>query len=57
MVKNLGFTYTDDYLKPVSNLQILERILRNIILSLEKKEETERIETIRQFIDSISYNT
>jgi regulator of sirC expression with transglutaminase-like and TPR domain len=57
MVKNLGFTYTDDYLKPVSNLQILERTLRNIILSLEKKEETERIETIRQFIDSISYST
>lgn len=57
MVKNLGFTYTDDYLQPVSNKQILERILRNIILSLEKKDETERIETIRQFIDSISYNT
>ena len=38
-------------------MQILERSLRNIILSLEKKEETERIETIRQYIDSISYNT
>jgi regulator of sirC expression with transglutaminase-like and TPR domain len=57
MVKNLGFIFTDEYLQPVSNKQILERILRNIILSLEKKEETERIETIRQFIDSISYNT
>lgn len=56
LVKNLGFTFTEEYLTPVSNTQILERSLRNIILSLEKRAENERIETIRQFIDSISYN-
>lgn len=54
MVQNLGFTFTEDYLLPVTNKQILERMFRNIILSLEKKEETERIETIRQFIDTLN---
>jgi regulator of sirC expression with transglutaminase-like and TPR domain len=54
IVKNLGFNFTDEYLQPVSNKQILERMLRNIILTLEKKQESERIETIRQFIDTLN---
>lgn len=54
IVKNLGFTFTEEYLKPVTNQQILERMLRNIILMLEKKQEKERIETIRQFIDTLN---
>ncbi len=54
MVKNLGFTFTEEYLQPVTNKQILERMLRNIILSLEKKNEKERIETIRRFIDTLN---
>ncbi len=45
IVKNLGFNFTEEYLQPVSNKQILERMLRNIILTLEKKEDKERIET------------
>jgi regulator of sirC expression with transglutaminase-like and TPR domain len=54
IVKNLGFTFTKEYLQPVSYKQILERMFRNIILSLEKKQETGRIETIRQFIDTLN---
>lgn len=54
IVKNLGFNFTEEYLQPVSNKQILERMLRNIILMLEKKQEKERIETIRQFIDTLN---
>ncbi|MEW6060567.1 MAG: transglutaminase-like domain-containing protein [Bacteroidota bacterium] len=54
MVQNLGFKFTEEYLQPVTNKQILERMFRNIILSLEKKQETERIETIRQFIDTLN---
>ncbi|MFA5833091.1 MAG: transglutaminase-like domain-containing protein [Bacteroidota bacterium] len=54
IVTNLGFKFTEEYLQPVSNKQILERMLRNIILTLEKKHENERIETIRQFIDTIN---
>jgi len=54
IVKNLGFNFTDEYLSPVSNRQILERILRNIILILEKRQEKERIETVRQFIDTLN---
>jgi regulator of sirC expression with transglutaminase-like and TPR domain len=54
IAKNLGFNFTDEYLNPVTNQQILERILRNIILMLEKGEEKERIETIRQFIDTLN---
>ena len=54
IVKNLGFNFIDAYLQPVSNKQILERMLRNIILTLEKKDEKERIETIRQFIDTLN---
>ena len=56
VVKNLGFTFSEEYLYPVTNRQILERMLRNIILSLEKREEKDRIETIRQFIDSLNSN-
>jgi regulator of sirC expression with transglutaminase-like and TPR domain len=56
IVKNLGFTFTEDFLLPVTNKQILERMLRNIILTLEKQQETERIETIRQYIDSLNSN-
>jgi regulator of sirC expression with transglutaminase-like and TPR domain len=56
LVKNLGFSFSDEYLQPVTNRQILERMLRNIILSLEKQQEKERIETIRQFIDSLNSN-
>jgi len=56
LVKNLGFTFSEEYLQPVTNRQILERMLRNIILSLEKRQEKERIETIRQFIDSLNSN-
>lgn len=54
IVKNLGYNFTEEYLNPVSNRQILERMLRNIILKLEKKQEKDRIETIRQFIDTIT---
>lgn len=54
IVKNLGFNFTDDYLLPVSNRQILERILRNIIVMLEKRQEKDRVETIRQFIDTLN---
>lgn len=54
IVKNLGFNFSDEYLEPVSNKQILERMLRNIILTLEKKQENDRIETIRQFIDTLN---
>lgn len=54
LVQNLGFKFTEDYLQPVTNKQILERMFRNIILSLEKRQETERIETIRQFIDTLN---
>ncbi|MBP6673415.1 MAG: transglutaminase family protein [Bacteroidetes bacterium] len=54
IVKNLGFNFSEEYLEPVSNKQILERMLRNIILTLEKKQENDRIETIRQFIDTLN---
>jgi regulator of sirC expression with transglutaminase-like and TPR domain len=54
IVKNLGFNFSDEYLEPVTNKQILERMLRNIILTLEKKQENDRIETIRQFIDTLN---
>lgn len=54
LVRNLGFNFMEEYLQPVSNRQILERILRNIILMLEKRQEKERVETIRLFIDTLN---
>ena len=54
IVTGLGFEFSDDYLVPVTTKQILERVLRNIILSLEKKGETDRIESVRQFIDTLN---
>ncbi|MBW7887047.1 MAG: hypothetical protein H3C35_01640 [Bacteroidetes bacterium] len=57
IVENLGYTYSDEFLEPISNKQIAERMLRNIILSLEKNRETQRIETIRQNIDYLNNAT
>ena len=54
LVQNLGFTFKSEYLEPVTNRQIIERMLRNIILSLERKNEKERIETIRTLIDTLN---
>ncbi len=54
IVQNLGYHFTPEYLEPVTNRQIVERILRNIILMLEKRQETEKIESIRQFIDTLN---
>ena len=54
MVQNLGFSFTPEYLEPVTNKQIVERMLRNIILSLERKNEKGKIETIRTLIDTLN---
>lgn len=54
IVENLGYTYSDAFLEPVSNKQIMERILRNIIVSLEQMNDQVRIETIRQHIDCLN---
>lgn len=56
MVTGLGYSFDEGYMEPVSNAQIIERMLRNIIISLERQDEQERVETIRQFIDSLSSN-
>lgn len=56
LVKKQGYEFSEAYLKPVTNRQILERMLRNIIIALEKKQETERMETMRLFIDSLNSN-
>jgi regulator of sirC expression with transglutaminase-like and TPR domain len=54
LVENLGYIFSEQFLESVSNRQIIERVLRNIIVSLEKKNELNRIETVRQFIDTLN---
>ena len=40
-LKKLGYIFKNEYLEPVSNKQILERMMRNLVLVFEKKGQLE----------------
>ena len=55
-VEDAGYVFKDEFLKPVTNVQILERMLRNLIVAFEKDEKREKIESLRQCIDFLNSN-
>ena len=52
----LGYSFKEEYLEPVTNRQILERMLRNLILVFEKQNQPERMQSMLQCIDILNRN-
>ncbi len=55
-LKKMGYTYRSEYLEPVSNRQIIERMMRNLVLVFEKKGQTLRMQSMLQCIDILNRN-
>ncbi|MCX6136866.1 MAG: transglutaminase-like domain-containing protein [Ignavibacteriales bacterium] len=55
-VSDAGYEFREEFLMPVSNVQILERMLRNLIVSFEREEKPEKVELLRQCIDILNSN-
>lgn len=55
LVERAGFKFYDDYLKPVSVKQMLERMIRNMISSYEKMQDTTEAEFLLQYIDILHW--
>jgi len=52
----LGYLFKDEYLEPVTDRQILERMLRNLVLVLEKQNQLIKVEALLQCIDILNRN-
>jgi regulator of sirC expression with transglutaminase-like and TPR domain len=52
----MGFTFNSQYLDPVSNKQILERMIRNLILVFEKQNLPAKVQTFLKCIDILNLN-
>lgn len=52
----MGYVFKNEYLDPVSNKQILERMMRNLILVFEKENRPARVQTFLQCIDILNMN-
>lgn len=52
----MGYTFSDEYLDPVNNKQILERMIRNLILVFEKQNYSYKVQTFLQCIDILNLN-
>ena len=50
----MGYQYNVSYLEPVDNKQILERMLRNLVLVYEKQGQTAKVQGILQCIDILN---
>lgn len=52
----LGYDYRSEYLDPVTNRQILERMLRNLVLVFEKQNQSGKVQAMIQCIDILNMN-
>jgi regulator of sirC expression with transglutaminase-like and TPR domain len=52
----MGYVFSSEYLDPVSNKHILERMLRNLVLVFEKHELASKVQTLLQCIDILNMN-
>jgi regulator of sirC expression with transglutaminase-like and TPR domain len=52
----LGYAFKDEYLEPVTNRQILERMLRNLVLVFEKQNQSMKMQSLLQCIDILNRN-
>ena len=50
----MGYQYNESYLEPVNNKQILERMLRNLVLVYEKQSQPSKVQGILQCIDILN---
>jgi regulator of sirC expression with transglutaminase-like and TPR domain len=55
-LKKLGYVFKNEYLEPVSNRQILERMMRNLVLVFEKKGQSMKMQSMLQCIDILNRN-
>jgi regulator of sirC expression with transglutaminase-like and TPR domain len=55
-LNRMGFTFSSQYLDPVSDKQILERMIRNLILVFEKQNLPAKVQTFLQCIDILNLN-
>ena len=53
-LRKMGYQYNDSYLEAVNNKQILERMLRNLILVYEKQVQSTKVQGILQCIDILN---
>ncbi len=51
-----GYDFREEYLEPVSTVQILERMLRNLIVVYEKLKSKKQVERLLQYIDILNSN-
>lgn len=52
----MGYAFSSEYLDPVSDKQILERMMRNLILVFEKQNQPAKVQTFLQCIDILNMN-
>jgi len=50
----MGYSYKNEYLEPVSNRQIIERMLRNLILVFDKRNEPSKVQALTECIDILN---
>lgn len=55
-LQEAGYDFHENYLAPVSNIQILERMLRNLIVVYEKLKAKEQVKRLLQYIDILNSN-
>lgn len=53
-ISHLGLTPSDMYYQPCSHLEIIQRMLRNLIVSFEKLGEKEKVDEIKILLNTIS---
>jgi regulator of sirC expression with transglutaminase-like and TPR domain len=52
-ITQLNIAKNDIFYEPCNNIDIITRVLRNLIVSFEKLGDTERVEEVNQLLDVI----
>ncbi len=55
-LRTAGYDFREEYLEPVLSGQILERMLRNLIVVYDKLKEKKQVEHLLQYIDILNSN-
>lgn len=55
-LNHMGYSFKKQYLEPVTNRQILERMLRNLLLVYERASDSNKIHSLIQCIDILNLN-
>jgi regulator of sirC expression with transglutaminase-like and TPR domain len=52
-IETTGYGFREEYFSPVTNQQIVERMIRNLILAYRQKGELDRIPSLQSFLDML----